>query len=102
MNKPSENEKDFQAGAFYRIYGALCCAGQTREEQEAVTNWLNRSGFSTLTVCPFCHVDDFVHTEGCELGILIEKARSMIRDRRDIWIKEVLREVARERIRRNS
>lgn len=31
-----------------------------------VAKYLNHNGFASKTVCPDCHVDDFVHVEGCE------------------------------------
>lgn len=30
---------------------------------------LNRGEAANLTVCPRCHVDDFVHVEGCEFYV---------------------------------
>lgn len=32
-----------------------------------VNKFLNNI-YPNLTVCPYCHVDDFVHTENCKLG----------------------------------
>lgn len=29
--------------------------------------WLSSNGYTNLTVCPRCKVDDFVHVEGCKL-----------------------------------
>lgn len=34
---------------------------------------LNRNGAANFTVCPHCHVDDFVHVEGCPLAIIKPK-----------------------------
>lgn len=33
-----------------------------------VSKSLNSKGYANLTVCPCCHVDDFVHVESCELS----------------------------------
>lgn len=33
-----------------------------------VSRILNGKGYANLTVCPCCHVDDFVHVESCELS----------------------------------
>ncbi|OLE52661.1 MAG: hypothetical protein AUG51_16960 [Acidobacteria bacterium 13_1_20CM_3_53_8] len=34
---------------------------------------LNELGFCSLTVCPNCRVDDFVHVEGCEYNFEIRQ-----------------------------
>lgn len=31
----------------------------------AIGHYLNHNGFPSKTVCPECHVDDFIHVEGC-------------------------------------
>lgn len=33
-----------------------------------VAKFLNESGRASMTVCPRCFVDDFVHVEGCLLN----------------------------------
>ena len=69
MKQPlNENDKDWKNPAFNKIYGALAMAGFYSCAQDEVTVWLNNNGFCKLTVCPVCHVDDFVHVEGCEIG----------------------------------
>lgn len=30
-----------------------------------VSKYLNANGYSSLTVCPECHIDDFTHIKGC-------------------------------------
>ena len=30
-----------------------------------VSQYLNQNGYCSLTVCPECHIDDFIHVEGC-------------------------------------
>jgi hypothetical protein len=36
------------------------------ESNGAASEVCNESGNCHLTVCPECHVDDFVHVEGCK------------------------------------
>lgn len=62
-----ENAKDYGDAVHRRVYVALCKQDRT-EEGDALVHWLNRNGFANLTVCPVCHVDDFVHVEGCRLA----------------------------------
>jgi hypothetical protein len=64
----SENEKDYSSPIFDTIYGALANAGLVADSQNEVAKWLNDNGFCNLTVCPECHVDDFVHIETCKIG----------------------------------
>jgi hypothetical protein len=33
-----------------------------------VSKFLNNNGYGNLSVCPECHVDDFVHVETCSLN----------------------------------
>lgn len=33
-----------------------------------VSRFLNKNGYPNLTCCPNCHVDDFVHVEGCKFS----------------------------------
>ena len=33
-----------------------------------VAKFLNESGKPSMTVCPVCKVDDFIHVEGCSLN----------------------------------
>lgn len=67
----NENDKDWNAPEFGRIYFALALADATTEG-DGIGNWLNRNGFCNLTVCPTCHTDDFVHVEGCSMAETIE------------------------------
>lgn len=52
---------------------------------------LNRSGAPSLTVCPECHVDDFIHVEGCKLG---ERCRLKHVEYGEILIQQRLKERA--------
>jgi len=38
-----------------------------QEKQPELCGWLSDNGYTNLTVCPRCKVDDFVHVEGCKL-----------------------------------
>jgi hypothetical protein len=43
------------------------------EEMDIETNYdvskfLNSQGYANLTCCPYYHVDDFTHVEGCKLN----------------------------------
>lgn len=40
---------------------------------------LNRNGGASLTVCPECMVDDFVHVEGCTVAKRIDKLEGSLR-----------------------
>jgi len=33
---------------------------------DEIGRYLNDIGHASLTVCPNCHSDDFIHVEGCE------------------------------------
>lgn len=35
------------------------------EEDGRISVYLNSVGYSSLTVCPACRVDDFAHAENC-------------------------------------
>ena len=37
------------------------------ENAGALAQIFNRNGLARWTVCPLCHVDDFIHVEGCKL-----------------------------------
>ncbi len=37
------------------------------DKNNSLCGILNRNGMPNATVCPICHVDDFVHVEGCKL-----------------------------------
>jgi hypothetical protein len=37
------------------------------DDHPELTTALNEMGHANWTVCPLCHVDDFVHVEGCRL-----------------------------------
>ena len=67
----SENEKDWDNPVFKTVYLALALA-DWKEPGDELLNWLNNNGFCNLTVCPECHVDDFVHVEGCKTGDELE------------------------------
>lgn len=69
----TENEKDWRNPVVRQIYFVLACADSNGSD---VVNWLNRNGFCNLTVCPECHVDDFVHVENCVLGELLHSAEA--------------------------
>jgi len=47
--------------------------GEMEREDPRITSLLNRNGCPNWTVCPECHVDDFVHVEGCTLGTEINE-----------------------------
>lgn len=51
----------------FKIYGNLASLVYSQHE-EGVIAWLNSNGFSRLTICPLCRVDDFAHVEGCLVG----------------------------------
>ncbi len=72
----SENEKDWGSPAFLQIYSALAATDISSDGR--VSEWLNSNGFSNLTVCPHCRVDDFTHVEGCLLGKGIDTMARMI------------------------
>jgi len=38
-----------------------------QEKHPELCGWLSDNGYTNLTVCPRCKVDDFVHVEGCKL-----------------------------------
>ena len=40
-----------------------------RVGENKVRNMLNQNGGANLTVCPECREDDFVHVEGCKIGL---------------------------------
>lgn len=67
----SENDKDWGNPIVLKIYLALAMA-DLAEPDDNIVNWLNRNGFCNLTVCPLCHVDDFVHVEGCQAGLAVD------------------------------
>jgi len=73
----SENDKDWTNPAFTKIYIALAMADQ-QEPGDELPNWLNANGFANLTCCPECHVDDFVHVEGCTLGNRLDEAAKLL------------------------
>jgi hypothetical protein len=50
----------------------LDLAVRDREEDGAWCNWLNAHGKCSLTVCPECHVEDFMHAEGCTMNTMVE------------------------------
>lgn len=64
----TENEKDYESPIFEEIYIALARLDLSRDDND-VMNWLNENGFPNMTCCPECHVDDFVHSEGCSIGV---------------------------------
>ena len=68
--RQSENDKDWDNPAFRHAYIGLAVADKNRPN-DSIVDWLNRNGFCNLTVCPECHVDDFVHSKNCTLGISI-------------------------------
>ncbi len=70
-----ESEKDYDNPAFNRVYMALAVREIVEENLEFV-NWLNHNGFANLTCCPYCHVDDFAHVQGCKIGRAIEELYS--------------------------
>lgn len=40
---------------------------ELQNKRPELIKWLCDNGYTNLTVCPRCKVDDFVHVEGCEL-----------------------------------
>ena len=62
----SENQKDWGNPIVEKIYVSLAQADL--QEDGRVADWLNANGFCNLTCCPRCHVDDFIHVEGCQMG----------------------------------
>lgn len=71
----NESDKDWDNPAFRKLYEILALA-DAESSNDALLKWLNRNGFCNLTVCPECHVDDFVHVEGC--GIAKQLARTKV------------------------
>jgi hypothetical protein len=67
----NENDKDWGNPIVRTIYLALATANGLRVGNEVV-DWLNANGFANMTCCPMCHVDDFVHVEGCKLAKAVE------------------------------
>ena len=44
----------------------------------ALLGVLNRNGAAHLTICPRCHVDDFVHVENCPLAFRQSETRPLL------------------------
>lgn len=67
----NENDKDWNNPVFRAIYQSLAVLDYYSPNDDVV-KWLNANGFCNLTVCPECHVDDFVHIEGCKINQRLE------------------------------
>ena len=91
--RQSENAKDWGSITFGQIYFALASAGMMTGSQDEVCSWLNNNGFCNLTCCPNCHVDDFVHVEGCILGDALEKIQANVRQNSQSLMDTVLKGV---------
>ena len=73
----NENDKDWKNPAFATIYASLALA-DLQEPDNKIPDWLNANGFANLTCCPECHVDDFVHVEGCTISRDMKRACALM------------------------
>ena len=79
----SENVELYPGG---RVIGGPIRDYLTLQMVNAASAWrlcgvLNRREAASLTVCPFCRVDDFTHRAGCELSPDGEIGREFARRR---------------------
>jgi hypothetical protein len=92
----SENDKDYSSPIFDRIYGALANAGLVTGSENEVAKWLNDNGFCNLTVCPECHVDDFVHIETCKIGRALDIIRKTFKSQLQGMTKDLAKRMRTE------
>lgn len=92
----SENDKDYDALAFKKIYLALAIT-DAQDPGDSIPDWLNANGFANMTCCPECHVDDFGHVQGCKVGNFLALAETSMES-----IKDQTATALRESIQRGS
>ena len=63
---------DMARFAMYTTLGAM-----DQASEGSICAWLNANGCCNLTVCPACHVDDFVHVEGCPVVACIAQGQAI-------------------------
>jgi hypothetical protein len=60
-----------------RVYSALALANAT-EPDDMILQWLIQTGHVELTICPWCHQGDFLHTRACTIGIRVANTSQAI------------------------
>ena len=91
----NENEKDWDNPIVEKIYASLAQADLQEDGQIAA--WLNANGFCNLTCCPRCHVDDFTHVEGCQMGDALNIILDLIEQQKPTLDQAIAQHFSRQR-----